>query len=68
MWHGLYTGSIVCSTNKKESGIGYSIEMHSSETKNAVPGYNFLQDDRYKFASNDKYVSRKFSGSDTTPV
>jgi len=54
LWHGLYTGSIVCSANKKENGIVYSIEIPNSETKNTGDGYKFIPGDHLQYADSDK--------------
>lgn len=63
MWHGLHSGSIVCSVNKKEGGIIYSIDLKSNEIKNNDTERKYIQGN---FLHADS--SRNVQVSDTTGV
>lgn len=62
MWHGLYSRSIVFSTNKNESGTVYSTEAEESEIKSKNAQQEFISGDLLKYADSKKNVQV----SDTT--
>ncbi len=62
LWHGLYSGSIVCSPDKKESGTFYFFEAEA-EKKSSEAENNFISNNRRHADS-----SRNVQVSDTTGV